>query len=83
MYSMVMRDVDIKILSDEFGQYDIYLRCECGHIRKCFPKTLAIIAGWDAKLDDVVKRLRCSKCQRKKCTARAVAMTTPRGYRSH
>jgi hypothetical protein len=78
-----MRDLDIKILSEEFGQYDIYLRRECGHIRKCFPKTLASIAGWDAKLDDVVKRLRCSKCHQKKCIARTVAMTTPHRYGSH
>jgi hypothetical protein len=83
MYSLDMRDLHIKILSDEFGQYDIYLRCECGHIRRCFPKTLASIAGWSAKLDDVVKRLRCSKCHQKKCTARTVAMTMPRGYKSH
>jgi hypothetical protein len=83
MYSTAMRDLKITKLSDEFGQYVIYLRCECGHIRRCSPHTLAAFAGWDAQLEDVVRRLRCSKCNEKKCTARAVPMTTPRGYKSH
>jgi hypothetical protein len=78
-----MRDLQIDKLSDEFGQYVIYLRCACGHLRRCHPDTLAAFAGWDAKLGDVVKRLRCSKCQQRQCTARTVSMTTPRGYKSH
>ena len=78
-----MRDLAIDKLSDEFGQYVIYLRCTCGHIRRCQPQTLAAFASWDARLDDVVRRLRCSKCHEKKCTARTVAMTAPRGYKSH
>ena len=83
MYSMAMRDLKIEKLSDEFGQYVIYLKCACGHIRRCHPHTLAAFAGWEASLDQVVKRLRCSKCNQKQCTARAVPMTTPRGYKSH
>lgn len=47
------------------------------------PHTLTHFAGWDAKLDDVVRRLRCSQCHQKRCTARAVSMMTPRGYKSH
>lgn len=78
-----MRDLDIKILSDHFGRYLIYLKCECGHIRRCYPHTLAKFAGWDAVLTDVVKRMRCSKCQQKKCTARTVEEQKPRGYTSH
>ena len=34
MYSTTMGDLKITKLSDEFGQYVIYLRCECGHIRR-------------------------------------------------
>ena len=76
-----MRDLKVEKLSDEFGQYLIYLRCECGHIRQCHPRTFAAISGWNAKLDDVVRRLRCSKCNRKNCIARCVELTKPRGYR--
>jgi hypothetical protein len=83
MYSIVMRDLHIEKLSDEFGQYLIYVKCQCGHIRRCHPHTLAAFAGWDARLEDVVRRLRCSKCNQKHCVARTVAMTTPRGYKSH
>jgi hypothetical protein len=63
MYSTAMRDLKITKLSDEFGQYLIYLRCECGHIRRCHPHTLAAFAGWDARLDDVVRRLRCQRAE--------------------
>jgi hypothetical protein len=78
-----MRDLTITTLSDEFGQYVIYLRYECGDFRRCHPHTLPAFAGWDATLDAVVRRLRCSKCNQKRCTARTVPMTTPRGYKSH
>ncbi len=83
MYSPGMRDVSIEKLDDEYGQYVIYLKCHCGHIRRCDPHTLAAFAGWQARLADVVPRLRCSKCHQKRCTARTVALITPRGYKSH
>jgi hypothetical protein len=78
-----MRELRIERLSDEFGQYLIVLTCACGHVRQAYPKTLAAISGWEAKLDDVVRRMRCSKCNAKKCKARAVPLTAPRGYKSH
>jgi hypothetical protein len=56
-------------LSDHFGQYVLTLKCECGHTRTAQPQTLAGLMGWDALLADVVKRLRCSKCGRRGCTA--------------
>lgn len=74
---------NIDKLSDEFGQYELVLICPCGHSRKCYPKTLAAFAGWDARLVDIAKRMRCSKCGHKGCTWRAVEMQKPRGYRSH
>jgi hypothetical protein len=54
-------------LSDHFGQYVLVLKCECGHTRIAQPQTLAALAGWDAALSDVVKRLRCSQCGRRLC----------------
>lgn len=56
-------------LSDHFGQYVLILTCECGYARSAQPKALAALAGWDAKLADVVKRLRCSKCGKRRCSA--------------
>jgi hypothetical protein len=56
-------------LSDNFGQYVLTLKCECGHVRNAQPRTLAAIAGWDASLQEVVKRLRCSRCGKRRCTA--------------
>jgi hypothetical protein len=56
-------------LSDHFGQYVLLLKCECGHTRIAQPQTLAALAGWDALLADVVKRLRCSHCGRRGCSA--------------
>jgi acyl-CoA synthetase (AMP-forming)/AMP-acid ligase II len=34
----------------------------------------------DARLEDVAKRMRCSKCGKKKCSLRAFPPTEPRGY---
>ena len=60
----------VERLADHFGQYVVRITCTCGHTRQAHPKTLAAIAGWDARLVDVVKRLRCSKCgKRGKCAA--------------
>ena len=81
LYSITMRDLIVDRLSDHFGQYTIYLTCECGHIRKCSPHVLAGFVSWDARLEDVVRRLRCSKCGKKQCTARVVEPVKPRGYR--
>lgn len=64
-----MRTPKILKLSDEFGQYGILLECACGPTRRCSPHTLAALAGWDAELKDVVRRMRCSKCNQRRCTA--------------
>jgi hypothetical protein len=84
LYSARMRDLEIKKLSDEFGQYTLILKCgSCLRERHCTPHLLAKLCGWDTKLEDVARRMRCSVCGKKKCTARAVPMTPPRGYKSH
>jgi hypothetical protein len=56
-------------LADHFGQYVLILKCACGHSRIAQPQTLARLAGWDALLTEVVRRLRCSQCGKRKCTA--------------
>lgn len=83
MYSTRVRDLDVDKLSDHFGQYVVVLTCACGHSRRCYPKTFAAFAGWDAKLIDVVKRMRCTKCGKRECSVRAMRETAPRGYKSH
>jgi rRNA maturation protein Nop10 len=68
-------------LSDEFGQYTLVLKCaECGHERKAEPRTLGRLCGWDARLEDIAKRMRCSKCGKKRCTLKAFPPKKPRGY---
>ena len=65
-------------LSDEFGQYTLILTCAaCGYERVTTPKILGRMCGWDARLVDVARRLRCSKCGKKQCTARAVPAQKP------
>jgi hypothetical protein len=77
------RDFKNDRLDDEFGQYEVLLACQCGHTRRVYPQTLAAIAGWDARLTEVVKRFRCSKCGKRECKAKVLAPTVPRGYKSH
>ncbi len=73
----------VERLSDEFGQYSLVLKCSaCGYERVTSPQLLGRLCGWDARLEEVAKRLRCSKCGQKKCSARAVPLTKPRGYRA-
>jgi hypothetical protein len=73
----------IERLSDEFGQYSLVLTCgACRYEREAMPHTLGRLCGWDAKLTDVARRLRCSKCGRKQCVIRAVPPRKPRGYSS-
>jgi hypothetical protein len=55
-------------LSDYGGQYVLTLKCQCGHTRTAQPQTLAALAGWDALLADVVKRMRCSHCDGRRCS---------------
>jgi hypothetical protein len=62
-------------LADNFGQYVIHINCPCGHTRTARPQTFAALAGWDALLSDVVKRLRCSQCGKRRCTATVRAET--------
>jgi hypothetical protein len=79
-----MRDLKITKLSDEIGQYTLILKCDsCLRERRTTPNLIAHIVGWDARLEDVARRMRCATCGAKKCSARAVPVTVPRGYKSH
>ena len=71
----------IEKLSDEFGQYTLVLKCaEFGHERKAEPLTLSRLCGWDARLEDVANRMRCSKCGKKRCKLKVFPPKKPRGY---
>jgi hypothetical protein len=73
----------VERLSDEFGQYSLALTCgACGYERIAEPKLLGRLCGWDARLADVARRLRCSKCGRKACKMRVIPPKKPRGYSS-
>jgi RNase P subunit RPR2 len=64
LHSTLVKDLKIDKLSDEFGQYEILVTCRaCGHTRRCFPHTLAAFATWEARLVDVIKRMRCTQCR--------------------
>jgi hypothetical protein len=77
------RNFHIEKLSDEFGQYTLILRCAaCSHERAAEPRALSGLCGWDAKLEAIAKRMRCSKCGAKQCSLRAVPPRKPRGYTS-
>jgi hypothetical protein len=77
------REFRIEKLSDEFGQHTLVLKCAaCGHERTAEPHTLGRLCGWDARLEDVAKRMRCSKCGKKDCQLRAFPLKKPRGYSS-
>ena len=60
----------VEKLSDEFGQYTLVLKCSaCGHECITEPHTLGRLCGWNAKLEDVPKRMRCSLCGSLKLTS--------------
>jgi hypothetical protein len=57
----------IEKLLDEFGQYELILKCESSlRERRATPHMVANICGWDARLEDVARRMRCSICGKKK-----------------
>jgi hypothetical protein len=63
----------IEKLGDQFGQYELELKCAgCGHVRRTTPHLLGRICGWDATLEVVASRMRCSSCGRRRCEVRAV-----------
>jgi hypothetical protein len=62
------------IRSFSLGQFTLILKCEsCLRERRTTPHLLANICGWDARLEDVVRRMRCSICGKKSAGARGAA----------
>jgi hypothetical protein len=66
------REIRINKLGDEFGLYFLRITSgACGHERTAEPHTLGRLCGWDARLVEIEKRMRCSKCGKKQCLLRA------------
>jgi hypothetical protein len=62
------RQLNVHRLSDEFGQYTLRMTCaRCQYVRLALPYKLARLVGWDATLDELQQRLRCSRCGAKEC----------------
>jgi hypothetical protein len=72
-----------KKLRDRFADYDHSIKCrKCGHVRVTEPHALAKILGWEATIESVAPRLRCSKCHaRGQCELTAQAQRRPRRVR--
>jgi hypothetical protein len=71
-------------LSDHSGSYVICVTClKCKHQREMVPRTLANILGWEATLEQARARLRCSRCQARKCQVEIAFNRKPRGWRSN
>ncbi len=76
-----MRRLDhIKKLSDEGGiGWLVDVRCKCGRSGWKKPEALAQKAGWDATLESLQQRLRCTKCGQKGMEVVAISEPRPRG----
>jgi hypothetical protein len=61
-------------MNSDNTKFYLLLTCQCGHTRRLHPGTLAAIAEWDARLVDVVRRLRCSKYDERRCKATAITL---------
>ena len=58
-----MRELTITTLSDEFGQYTLFLECPCGHTELLTTAMLATAGvAPDRKVLDLSRRMRCREC---------------------
>ena len=69
----------IRKLDDCFGQFLVRVSCSCGFKREVEPEALARLVGWEATLEALAPRLRCSHCGKKAAEVVAVATPRPRG----
>jgi hypothetical protein len=69
----------IRKLNDEGGTFLVDVRCTCGYTRWFKPLELARRFGWEATLESLQPRMKCSKCGRKDAQVTAVAEPRPRG----
>jgi hypothetical protein len=52
----------IKKLDDCFGQFLVRVTCKCGAAREITPDARARLVGWQATLEELAQRMRCSQC---------------------
>ncbi|MDB6159834.1 MAG: hypothetical protein JWO04_3540 [Gammaproteobacteria bacterium] len=75
-----MRRRHIKRLSDEGGiGWLVDVRCKCGRSGWRKPADLAREIGWDATLESLQQRMRCTHCGDKGLEVAAVPEPRPRG----
>ena len=74
----------VKRLEDRFFDYVLVINCpKCGHERRADPVALAQIVGASAIIADVMKRMRCTKCQAKGAEYQLDRKPRPRGHNTH
>jgi hypothetical protein len=70
----------IRKLEDGLGFFLVRITCRrCKASREVKPEALARIAGWSATLEQLAKRMRCSRCGSKDAEVEAVRVPRPRG----
>jgi hypothetical protein len=71
-------------LNDRFGDYVINVQCrKCKHSREIDPHALAKLVGWEAELEKLADRFRCSKCHAKSVDLQIGFEKKPRRWNSH
>jgi hypothetical protein len=71
---------DVVRLDDHLGHYRMAITCtHCKHSRRSDPHVFARLLGWNARLDALAERLRCSNCGRKGATIVCEVEPRPRG----
>lgn len=71
----------IRHLNDYFGDYVLGVTCrKCGHVREISPHALARIFGWEAEIQKIAHRFRCSKCHAKTVDVQAGFNRKPRRW---
>ena len=74
---------NIRKLDDRFGDYLLVLQCrKCQHSRSALPEAFARIVGWSVLIDDLVRRMRCSKCGAQSPAWSVERVPRPRGSES-
>jgi hypothetical protein len=70
----------IRKLDDGLGFFLVRITCRrCKASREVSPESLARIAGWSATLEQLARRMRCSRCGSKDAEVVAVRVPRPRG----
>jgi len=69
----------IKKLDDALGHFLVQITCRCGAQRIAEPEALVRLCGASASLEDVGRRMRCSKCGKKNAEVVAIAIPRLRG----